>query len=517
MKMKAFALSALAMVLVGCSSSEGAVGCLPDGVDENQGAEVQQAKQQGLPLPRATLYLDLSLSMVNFLDGKGSSSDLAESPDYSSAFQYGALVRRLPPILRQMTQRFVLAGFSVNANKKLNRLAPKYDITDEQFRQLTATECFLNSLNKKPREECKSLYRDNQRTDFSGLFPDVESRVKNGELVVIVSDLMSYGAGQLGDYNDIAGPLSALIRDGYAVALLSALVGYNGNVMDIPGGRIKVSGKMPFHILAIGASGHVDAVLRTIGSDPGFSKFRAQGENNWRVSLFDPKAGPAITLGTASINQSLPRGVLRTGTGLVDSKIFAGQFVVARTAGDEKTSREIEVKWPVLEKNPFMPVEYELQPESKVWVYLPGANGQCRDGWRLNKDVALQSIRPESNPRVPVGDSNPSAKLVRQSLFSSGIPPQMASRTTYLWQLEWALREPKRSPRGEEYLKEWSINASGIDELRARTSGKDEVLRTFRTYDLDAIYNDLWQYAYGSRAPEDNPARYSALVSAVVQ
>ncbi len=458
----------------------------------------------GSQAPRATLYLDLSLSMVNFLDSRRP-KNITPALDYDTSFQFGALTRRLPVLLRQNAQRFETAGFSVQGNRgKADRLIPKYGISDEQFRALTATECFANLSASSAKEACYSQYKNNLRTDFSGLFPDVQARLANGELVAVVSDLMSYNAGQLGDYNDVASPLTELIRQGYAVALLSAAVGYNGNVSDIPPPGIPLAGRMPFHTLIIGSSEQVAAVLRSVDADPGFRTFRQNHEKFWHAVLFDRQAGAGITLGKPA-PVTPPQGVLTTGNGLVNAGDFVGQFVVARS---DDASRTIHVQWPVAQPNPLVPVEYEIAPNSELWMHT-GGGSRCEDGWQSVNDP---SLRPDAKAVALASASEPA----RQSLFTKGVPFQMASRITYLWRLNWKPSATKLAAGEERFLSAWSANAATVPALRARfTRSRQDGL--FPTFDLEALYRDLWQAAYGTGATGAPPLSISTYLAAIVQ
>jgi hypothetical protein len=498
----------MVIATIGCGQSESApVACLPNGIVEEGGtpvattAAVERAQ-------RATLYLDLSLSMINFLQSNRISGPQAPL-DHANSFQYGALVRRLPSILKQSAQRLVLAGFSLQSNRNAEkRLLPKYDLSDEQFRQITATECFANARIKHDREQCYGLYKENQRTDFSGLFPDVEARVQNGELAVIVSDLMSYGAGQLGDYNDVAGPLSGLLRRGYAVALLSAAVGYSGDIGDIPGGKIeKFAGRMPFHILIVGSSEQVATVLKAVDDDSGFRSFRAANAAHWHAVLFDGKADAGITLGAPMVDRPLPRGVLPAGKGLLESANALGQFLVARSTSDGG-SPQINVQWPVTARNAVVPVEYDIRPDSQTWAHMSGSS-RCEDGWLPLNDASLQATAKPASLSTLNGS-------IQQNLFSSGVPYQMAARTVYLWRLGWQQNGVRRAASEESFLKTWSVDAAGLSDVRSRY-GRGGLGGVFPTFDLEALYLDLWQAAYGSGSRGAKSAGNHTFLSVIVQ
>lgn len=506
MKRNSIKAAFLALLMAGCGQSESAsVACLPKGHVQQQSSSAGPIKLE--KAPRATLFLDLSLSMVSFLNAR-KPDGLQEPLGYAGSFQFGALVRRLPPILKQSTQRFEIAGFSHLPNRGAdNRLRPLYGITEDQFRELTATECFINLPKGKRPDTCHSLYKGNGRTDFSGLFPDVEARVANGELVTIVSDLLTYNSGQLGDYNDVAGPLSALVRKGYAVAMLSAAVGYNGTVHDVPGPKIRLAARTPFHILVIGSSAQVATVLKNIDEDTGLRSFRQSQSKFWHAVLFDSHAGAALALGAPEVGPLPQRGVWTTGSGLVTTAGFAGQFVVGRPESDG-ANRAIRVNWPITASNPLIPVEYSIQPESEVWVHTSGGT-RCEDGWQSLNDAAL-------HPTAATAELTSASAQVQQTLFANGVPFQMTPRTTYLWRLGWQQAEARRAAAEDEFLQSWSTNATNLPDLRmqyARGGGG----AIFPTFDFEALYLDLWQAAYGAGAKSPHLLRTSTYVAAVLQ
>ncbi|NYZ14577.1 hypothetical protein HL658_18665 [Azospirillum sp. RWY-5-1] len=457
---------------------------------------------------RTTVYFDLSLSMVNFLDVSRTTGSQVPA-NHARSFQYGALLRRLPPILTQISDSVVKAGFSDKGRQGNDgRLRPRYDLTDAQIRNITDTECFASN-RRQGRLQCLSLYAGNQRTDFSGLFPDVEARVDSGELVVIVSDLMSYNAGQAGDFNDVSGPLSGLIRQGKAVALLTAAVGYNGSVSDIPGAPIKeFAGKVPLHILVVGTSAQVAAALKAVDEDTAFRTFRANNPDQWHAVLFDRSAIAETRLGRPEVETPLPRGVLRTGGGMVEADSMLGQFIVGRSNRGEEASRKISIAWPVGRRNSPVPIDYDLQPDHQVWAYTLGG-GRCQDGWVQNTDAVL---KPDARP---VGVSA-SEQPIRQTLFDSGVPFQLASNTVYLWRLGWRPGGVRIPTSEVDFLKTWSVDATGIDTLRdqiARRGGGG----VFPTFDLAALYQDLWQAAYGANPSGSQSENKSALLSIMIQ
>lgn len=484
----------------GCGPSESAEPtCLPSGIkDESPAVAAPKPNDEKL---RTTLYLDFSLSMVNYLD-VGEFDPLNAPPGLAQAFQYGPLVGQLPTVLSPISRELLFSGFGTSAVQRR--------ISEKEFDRALSSRCFSelghasNERRDRGTQRCQGKYKGNKNTDFIGLFQEVEGRVGRGELAVIVSDLIPSGERGI---DELVRPLTRMIARGSAVAIVSASVGYAGT-MDIPGKRFKYVGRAPFHVLVVGPSSSVRDVLAGIRSNIKMKDFRLNSPDMWHEALFDRTAASGLSLGKAKVGPLPSAGVfVNRGDPLPDDAVI-GKYLMY-VEGASGANRQITVSWPVVQANVTAPVEHRLTPISQVWRRMQSDRISCDRAWIPEEGQGIQGAPSSPSASLQAKGTPPSV-----TLFNRFTPGVVRSKNAYLWRLGWQ-QDGAEFPAAEEaFLKRWSIDSSGLATV---TAPGEPLPPLFPTYEFATLYRSLWQAAYGTGSAAAKTVTYSSLVSVAVE
>ncbi|MFZ4703279.1 MAG: hypothetical protein ACOYMG_24820, partial [Candidatus Methylumidiphilus sp.] len=292
-------------------------------------------------------------------------------------------------------------------------------------------------------------------------------------------------------------PLSALIDQGLAVGMLAMWTGFDGTIYDLPSGKYRHAGRLPFYVLAIGHPAVVAHWWQWIQKD-----LVGTPNKDYHYVLFRRgAASSAIAAEPGSVGDEL-RGVRSANlinANLGQSSLVQFEVKSSALAGDFPG---IGLSWfDQRGISPILPAVPRFKATPKAWQFSPGSS-DCTQGWRSVEPAELGSKIGEAT-----ATDGSSRRGLEARVLSGGLPGGIQPKAVYFVSYALSPAGFAKAPMEDDFLKRNALDEQ--NEQAERKLGPPD----FPTLNLGAVYHDLWRAAYdppdGRNAPQPPSTRAS--------
>ena len=427
----------------GCEKCQN-TGCLPPEAEKRDTEFLSGFKGSTVdsPVNSVKIFLDVSGSMRGFVCRK---------PDQThKEFLYPKLINSLPSILNDICRVHELYALGRGISEKMDEMS------------------FLNA----GRINVFSAYMTELRNEsWIGEALDRINKSSRETLSIIISDLFVRREALSGSASAITGPLITALRDGRAVGILGVKSKFNGNVTDLPGPITSYpleNGVRPFYLIVVGELGPVKTLFHLLKQNL-LSSFST---DKFNYIIFCKKIiEKPLNMTEVFKEDKHWKAIGVNKTPLLNSQIEEYQQFMLNFPEAELS---FSINMSDYLSNDTLKIS-SFKVEADAWSYVE-QSPDCQSAWtKLEVEPEFYRVRYRS-PQLEV-------TLFRQSKPSL---PHLYRKTCCL-QLAVRINELGSTNGSNQWLTEWSLDASGIEEL---IRSKPEF---FPTLNLNLLYRTLLQ------------------------